>query len=98
MGTDKVVFVEDPDDLTIAHAQPEVTSPETALTGSHGSDRMRVRGFLLIFFTFEPSLFFILVFYSRFCIYFLCSIYLKPLQLLIFMFCYIMPFVDYIKY
>jgi hypothetical protein len=29
---------------------------------------------------------------------FLCSIYLKPLQLLIFMFCYIMPFVDYIKY
>jgi hypothetical protein len=50
MGTDKVVFVEDPDDLTIAHAQPEVTSPETALTGSHGSDRMRVRGFLLIFF------------------------------------------------
>ena len=45
-----------------------------------------------------PRLFFILVFYSRFCIYFLCSIYLKPLQLLIFMFCYIMPFVDYIKY
>jgi hypothetical protein len=27
---------------------------------------------------------------------FLCSIYLKPLQLLICMFCYIMPFVDYI--
>ena len=38
----------------------------------------------------------ILVFYSRFCIYFLCSIYLKPLRLLIFMFCFIMPFVDYI--
>jgi hypothetical protein len=43
-------------------------------------------------------LFLILVFYSRFCIYFLCSIYLKPLQLLIFIFCYIMPFVDYRKY
>ena len=28
---------------------------------------------------------------------FLCSIYLKPLQLLIFMFCYIMPFVDCIN-
>jgi hypothetical protein len=31
MGTNKVVLVEDPDDLTIAHAQPEVTSPEAAL-------------------------------------------------------------------
>jgi hypothetical protein len=36
MGTEKVVFVEDPEDLTIAHTQPEVTSP--SLTGS-GSDR-----------------------------------------------------------
>jgi hypothetical protein len=28
-----------------AHAQPEVTSPEAALTGSHGGDRVRIRGF-----------------------------------------------------
>ena len=52
MGTDKVVFVEDPEDLTIARAQPEVTSPEESLTGS---DRVRMRGLLLIFFTFEPQ-------------------------------------------
>jgi hypothetical protein len=28
MGTDKTTFAEDPEDLTIAHAWPEVTSPE----------------------------------------------------------------------
>jgi len=39
-----------------------------------------------------------LVFNSRFLHLFLCSIYLKPLQLLMFVFCYIMPFVDYVKY
>ena len=49
MGTDKVVFAEDPDDLTIVHAQPEVMSPETALTGSHRSYRVRMHGSLLIF-------------------------------------------------
>ena len=41
MGTDKVVFVEDPEDLIIAHVQPEVTSPVmngSDVTGS-GTDR-----------------------------------------------------------
>ena len=41
MDTDKVVFVEDPEDLIIAHVQPEVTSPVTTgrdVTGS-GTDR-----------------------------------------------------------
>jgi hypothetical protein len=52
MGTDKVVFVEDPEDLIIAHVQPEVTSPEAELTGSHGIYRVRMRGFPPAFFPF----------------------------------------------
>ena len=59
--------------------------------------------FLGWFFTFEPQCYlgyfwywsFTAVIFLHLC---LCSIYLKPLQLLIFMFCYIMPFVDYVKY
>jgi hypothetical protein len=55
--------------------------------------------FLGWFFTFKPQCylghFWYWYFTAVFASIFLCSIYLKPLQMLIFMFCYIMPFVDY---
>jgi hypothetical protein len=46
MGTDKVAFEEDPEDLTIAHAWPEVTWPEVTWL------------FPVLFFPYFPPVFF----------------------------------------
>jgi len=55
MGTAQVIFEEDPEDLTIAHAQPEMTSPEAALTGSHGSDRVRMHNRYILYYYYSTK-------------------------------------------